>query len=348
MAVYLHDKYADEIQSKFVRESLITGRLSDVYSFSGVKTVKVTTPVTVPMVDYTRSGANRYGTPAEMQDIVQELTLSQDKSFAMTIDKGNNSDQSGVKEAGRMLSLQIAEQAVPTMDKYCFKNLVHKAGKLALNAEALTRETICARITEGTVHMDDAEVPSDNRTLYVPSATYAMLRLSDEFQKCENLLDKSLAKGQVGTYDGMAVVKVPASRWPENVNFLIVHKSAACAPVKLNDTKLHQDPPGISGALLEGRQYYDLFVFGAKCDGVYAELDTAGGAKVTEAPTLSGGTLSSATDGVAIKYTVDGTDPRYSNSAVIGTSVSAASGSTVKAYAYKEGYYPSAVSELEV
>ena len=99
MAINLHEKYAKEIQTKFVRESLIAGRLDNSYSFSGVKTVNITTPITVPMVDYTRSGANRYGTPEEMQDVVQELTLTQDKSFALTIDKGNNEDQNGVNDA---------------------------------------------------------------------------------------------------------------------------------------------------------------------------------------------------------------------------------------------------------
>ena len=96
MAINLHEKYAKKIQTAFVTKSLIAGRLSTEYSFSGVKTVKVSTPQTVPMVDYTRTGANRYGEPVEMQDVVQELTLTQDKSFALTIDKGNNQDQQGI------------------------------------------------------------------------------------------------------------------------------------------------------------------------------------------------------------------------------------------------------------
>ena len=349
MAINLHEKYAKEIQTKFVKESLISGRFSNAYTFSGVKTVNISTPLTVPMVDYTRSGANRYGTPKEMEDVVQEMTLTQDKSFSLTIDKGNNADQNGIKEAGKMLSLQIAEQAVPTMDKYCFAQLAQKAGNIVGNGTAIAKGNICERITKGTTTMDDAEIPSEGRTLYVPSTTYAALRLSDEFQKCDGLLEKSLAKGQVGTYDGMAVVKVPAGRWPANVNFIIAHKSAACAPVKLDDTKLHQDPPGISGSLLEGRQYYDLFVFGAKCDGVYVEVHTGSGAgTICAAPTLASGKLSSTTASATIKYTVDGSDPRYSKTAVIGTAVTAEAGTTVKAYAYKDGAYPSEVAVLTV
>jgi len=345
MAINLHEKYASEIQSKFSRESLIVGRLSDLYSFSGVKTVNITTPITVPMVDYTRTGTNRYGTPQEMQDIVQELTLTQDKSFSMTIDKGNNSDQSGVKEAGKMLALQIAEQAVPTMDKYCFNRLVEQAGKLAINTEEISKENICQRITEGTVYMDNAEVPAEDRTLFVSAEGYAMLRSSEEFCKCDALMEKSLAKGQVGTYDGMAVIKVPASRWPEHTNFIIVHKAAACAPVKLNDTKFHQDQPGISGALLEGRQYYDLFVFGAKCDGVYADVD--GKTKSQTAPPSYSGTTVSSPDAGSITITsIDGSDPRYAKNPLGSNLLNVEMGTVCKAYSIVEGMWPSDVIEF--
>jgi len=147
----------------------------------------------------------------------------------------------------------------------------------------------------------------------------------------------------------MHVVKVPRSRWPENVNFMIVHKRAACAPIKLNDSKYHKDPPGISGSLVEGRMYYDLFVLGAKCDGVYVEVNTASGAgTICEAPEISAsGTITCATGGVTIKYTTDGSDPRYSVSAKIGTEADITEeGTVVKAYACKNGTFPSEVTTV--
>ena len=350
MAINLHDKYAKDIQQKFVRESLIKGSLSNDYSWSGVKTIKVSTPVTVAMSDYTRTGANRYGTPAEMQDIVQELTLTQDKSFAITIDKGNNTDQSGIKSAGKVLAMQIAERAVPTMDTYVFGRLAQLAGNVVANSTALSKTTVCERISEGTLKLDEAEVPVDNRTLFVPSAVYKLLKHSDEFLAVNGLAEDSLAKGQVGLYDNMKVIKVPSSRWPANVNFIIVHKSAATAPVKLNDTRVHLDPPGISGALLEGRQYYDCFVFGVKSNGIYVEADSSSGkGTVCATPAIAAnGAITCATAGVTMKYTVDGTDPRYSSTAAVYTAALTARGVTVRAYAYKDGAYPSAVAEAAI
>lgn len=343
MAITLHDKFARQIDKAFHIDSLIKGRLSNSYSFSGVKTIKVVSPQTVPMGDYTRAGTNRYGTPTEMQDVVQELTLTQDKSFAMTIDKGNNLDQSGLKTAGGMLHLQIMERAVPVMDKYCFEQLAHKAGTIAANPEKLTKDTVLDRIQRATQTMDDAEVPQDNRTLFVSNEVFSLIKKTGIDLKTEHTGEKAFVKGQVGEIDGMKIVKVPASRWVDGLNFLVVYKNSAIAPVKLNDTKMHQDPPGISGNLLEGRQYYDCFVLSAKCMGVYAEVDTSGSAVVLDVPQVTADGAVTPADGATAVYTTDGSDPRYSMSAKTGISIEAESGDTIKVYQYKAGAFPSAV-----
>lgn len=233
------------------------------YSFFGRRTVKISTPLTVPMNDYKPHRANRYGEPEEIQDIVQELTMSQDKSFTATVDKGNNKDQNGIKAAGKMMALQMKERVIPMKDKYTFERLAQLAGRVVGNSAKLAKNTVCERISLGTLQMDDDEVPAEGRTLYVSNSTYLALKHSDEFLGIDELGAKALAKGQVGKYDNMTVIKVPVNRWPKNVNFMIVYKNAATAPSKISETKLHQDPPGLSGNLMEGRFYYDVFVIGA-------------------------------------------------------------------------------------
>ena len=343
MAINLHSKYDKKIQEKFYRESLIAGRLSRDYDWRGVKTVKISTPVTVALNDYTRSGINRYGTPEEMQDVVQELTLTQDKSFAMTIDKGNNADQNYIKEAGKMLALQIREKCVPALDKYVFNALAQQAGNIVAASAALTKSNVTTMIDDAIATMGDAEVPEMDRTLFVSYATLKLMKQAAMFDMhSDKVATEAIVRGKVGEYSNMDVVAVPAGRFPANVNFMIVYKNSAVAPLKLDDTKIHLDPPGISGNLLEGRQYYDCFVFGAKCDGVY--VNVANTATVLTAPTISTAGVITATEGASVKYTVDGSDPRYSSTAAIGTTVSAGSGTVVKAYQYKAGAFPSAVA----
>lgn len=346
MAVNLLTSYSKVIGERFVKQSLTKGRFSKEISFKGIRTAQILCPTTVPVKDYKRSGSNRYGEPQEMQDIIQEMTLSQDKSFSLTIDKGNNMDQGGLKAAGRMLDKQVREQCVPTMDKYMFGKLSKEGGTIVGNSTKLTKSTIVERITLGTSTMDDEEIPDENRTLFITPANYALLRLSPEFIGLEKIGTKSIAKGQIGEFNGMAVIKVPKGRWPANVNFMICHKDAAVECVKISETNLHQDPPGISGNLLEGRYYYDIFVMMEKAAGIYVEVDTSSGAgKVSAAPSIaaSGGAI---TGSGTVWHTTDGSDPRYSKTAVQGKSPAVtAEGTVVKAYQIEDGSFPSPVVE---
>lgn len=50
---------------------------------------------------------------------------------------------------------------------------------------------------------------------------------------------------------------------------MISHPVATVAPTKLEDYKIHQDPPGISGELVEGRIVYDAFVLDNKKMAIY-------------------------------------------------------------------------------
>lgn len=271
MAINLVTKHAKQLMTVYTKASVIGNSLSNEYDFTGAKTVIIHTPTTVPMNNYTRSGTNRYGTPVEMEDTTQELTMSQDKSFALTVDKGNNADQLNMKAAGRMVKLQLAERAVPERDKYVLGQLAANAGGTNSVTSALSKTTICDRISSGTQALDEAEVPEEGRTLWITPEGYKFLKHSEEFMAVERIAGKAIEKGVVGTYDNMTVKKVPASRMPEGVNFIIAHRDAATAPVKLHEINIHKDPPGINGHLMEGREYYDCFVFESRNKGVYVD-----------------------------------------------------------------------------
>ena len=342
-------KFDRDMRKGYIATSLVAPHLTNEYSFTGAKTVKVSAPMTVPMNDYTRSGANRYGTPTELKDAVQELTLSQDKSFALTIDKGNSQDKNDTESfAKEMLSLQIAERAIPEFDRYALNVLAHKAGTIAAGDAPLDKTNIVDRITDGTVYLDDAEVAQNGRTLFVNAAGYKHLKLAEEFVHVDKIANIALTKGVVGKFDNMTVVKVPKGRWPQGVNFIIVQKNCATAPTNIHDAKVHKDPPGISGNLLEGRNYYDCFVIGSRAKGVYAEIDTDAVQMCTTPVISATGVISGGGDGVQYRYTVDGSDPRYSQSAVTGQPSAVENGVTVKAYAFKDGMFDSAVAEKTI
>lgn len=344
MAVNLATKYSSQIAEVFTAGSFVKGKTSTSFDLTGVKTLKVYTPITVPEVDYTREGMGRYGTVTEMQDVVQELKMTQDKAFTLTIDKGNNLDQNMTKKAADMLRLQLNEQSTPAADKYALRRFVTMAGTIATTTSAPTKDNIVELISTGAQVLDDNLVPDGDRYVYVSSEIYKMIRLSPEYTGLEGLGVKAVAKGICGEIAGLSIVRVPKSYMPEGCYFLITHKNAVLMPYKISDAKVHNDPVGVSGALIEGRHYYDAFVLGAKATGVYALV--AAGQQLAE-PTISEAaglvTLTQA-NATEIRYTVDGTDPRYSDSARIYSGSFAAEAEQVKAVAFADTKFPSAVA----
>ncbi len=84
--VHLHEKYSKKLDQAFTLGSVVKGRLNKEEEFVGARTVRISNINTVPLGDYNRGAtANRYGTPTEVGDTVQELTMSQDKSFSAVI-----------------------------------------------------------------------------------------------------------------------------------------------------------------------------------------------------------------------------------------------------------------------
>lgn len=274
--------------------------------------------------------------------------MTQDKSFSGVIDKGNNMDQS-INKAGKFLGVEMSEEVIPAYDKYCFGRLCMLAGKIVGSTDAVSGTNVIKRMSAARKWMLDRKVPLKGRTWYVRSDVFTALVECDQFKNLEKLGTKAVAQGQVGELFGAPVVEVPEDYLSAGVNFILLHKRAATAPEKIHDCKTHIDPPGISGNLVEGRFYYDLFVYGHKADGVYVDVTTGGSVTVLAAPTIAkaGGAITAA-EGATAYYTTDGTDPRYSLTAKAGTAPTGGKGVVVKAYQVKDGAFPSPVATQEL
>lgn len=267
MAVNLASKYSEKIDEKFLRAAVTTPAVNNDYDFVGVKTVNVYSVGSAKLNDYKRTGANRYGTPEELDTTVQEMTLSQDKAFTFTIDRGNYEDAQMVLEAGKALKAQIDGVVVPEMDKYRLGKIVAGAGKTA--TLKLTKSNAYEAFLDGCTELGEQNAPEVGRVAYVSPAYYKLLKLDDSFIKASDLAQEMLIKGQVGMVDGVAIVMVPTSYLPEDVQFVITNAVATVGPVKLAEYKIHEDAPGINGWLVEGRIYYDAFVLNNKKGAIY-------------------------------------------------------------------------------
>lgn len=357
MAVNLAIKYAKQIANEFSIRSVVDGTTNKDYDFQGVRGINIYTPVTQSLNDYQRSGINRYGTPTEMQDALQEMTLGKDRSFSITIDKGNNSEQMDIKSASQMLALEIKEQVVPEMDKYALLKYIDYAGTLALISTAPTKSTIVGYLSDGMVAMSNAKVPSENRYVFIEWSKFGMLRQSPEFIGNDDLGKQALVKGALGMFMGAQVVPVPDDYMKKGTSecyFLIYNMNSVIQPKKIQDYFAKDNPAGINGSLLEGRFIYDAFVLGARANGVYAAVASGTQqAAPTNTYTAESKTMAVASTGAtAIRYTLDGSDPRYSKTALV---ISGASGTvdltsyagttvTFKSVAMDDALFTSAVT----
>ena len=273
--------------------------------------------------------------------------MTQDKGFSITIDRGNDSDQMLTKEAGKMLGIQLSEKVVPLMDKYALDKYFHEAGNIVGADTVPSQDDIVSYIFDAATTMDNKLVPPENRYLYIKATYYNILRQASEFLAVDSLAVKALGKGLVGEIADMKVIKVPDCYFPENTYFLIAYKDAVILPNKIKTARVLKNVPGLDGSLLEGRNYFDAFVLGAKADGVYALVDID---SVCETPAVTKGsttTIESNTLDSKVKYTLDGSDPRYSPTAQVYTAAitNPEAGTMIKAYAYKDGMFASGVVE---
>lgn len=296
--INLADKYSKKIVDKFYTDSVILGKTSKEYAWDGVQSIKVYTINTYAPTDYNRplndtaiTGTHaRYGNTYEVADTYQLMTLTQDKAVSLSVDKGNNTQQMMIKNAGTVMARELREQFVPMFDKY---SLARWSGLLATGMTAvdwasivqknadtsLTKSNIVDAISAGVTAIRNKETDVADAYCYITETNFGKLLASPEFLNIDKLGERNLERGVMGKVRGMQIVPVPDSYLTKgtgynpflskSLNFMIVKKSVVLTPTQIKDAKVHSDPVGISGALLEVRWLYDAFALKTKAEGIY-------------------------------------------------------------------------------
>lgn len=277
MAINLAEKFLPYVDEKFTQESKKSMLTNNDFDWSGAHTVKIYKVSTSAMNDYDRAGTgstnSRYGTVAGLDATTEEFTLKKDRSFTFAIDKLDTDETVSQLKAASALERQIREVVIPEVDSYVYNVMCTNAGTKA-TAKALTKSNIYTEILAGNQVLDDSDVPETGRVLLVTPATYTLMKQCTDITMETDIGNELRLKGVIGMVDGCAVIKVPSSRLPENFGFMLVHPCATVAPTKLEDYKIHEDPPGISGSLVEGRINYDAFVLDNKAKAIYYQETT--------------------------------------------------------------------------
>lgn len=269
------------VDEKFSSESKKALLTNNDFDWTGAHSIKVYKVSTSDMNDYDRAGANtaknwsRFGPVAGLDATTEEMTLKKDRSFTFAIDKLDEDETAGQLQAASALARQLREKVIPEIDTYVYGVMCNGAGNKPA-ATALTAENICGEIFKANTALDNSEVPETGRIIVVTPDIYLLMKQSKDIFLETDVAENMRLHGVIAQLDGAQIIKVPANRLPDKFGFMIAHPVATVAPTKLEDYRVHQDPPGISGDLVEGRICYDAFVLDNKKAAIYYQAVTEG------------------------------------------------------------------------
>lgn len=273
MAIDLVTQYLPYVDELFTTESKKSLLTNQDLSWTGAHTVKVYKVTTAGMNDYGRTGPavgewSRYGQIQGLDATTEEFTLKKDRSFTFAIDKLDKDETGGTLAAASALARQVREVVIPEVDTYVYGVMAAGAGNKPA-AVALTKTNIYEQIITANNTLDNAEVPETGRVIVVTPDVYLLMKQCKDIVMETDIGNDLRLRGVISNLDGAYVIKVPKMRLPTDFGFMIAHPVATVAPTKLEDYKTHQDPPGISGELVEGRICYDAFVLENKAKAIY-------------------------------------------------------------------------------
>ena len=286
MAINLVTTFKPLVDEKFTTASKKSLLTNTDFDWTGAHSIKVYKITTSAMNDYGRTGPaagnwSRYGAVASLDAVTEEMTLKKDRSFTFAIDKLDTDETAQQLQAASALERQLREVVIPEVDSYTYGIMCANAGTVPA-AKALTATNIYVEILAGSEALDNAEVPETGRVLVVTPATYALMKKCKDITMETDVGNELRLKGVIGMLDGMSVQKIPGNRLPAGFGFMIAHPCATVAPTKLEDYTIHDNPPGISGALVEGRICYDAFVLDNKAQAIYYQAQPSTGEDTKE------------------------------------------------------------------
>jgi hypothetical protein len=257
---------------------------ANMYKFDNIdeKTVYIKTITAEGLADYNRSTGYDDG---DLTIAWAAHTFSKDRGKRFLLD---TQDQ---KEAYTQMAEVGAEfQRVyvsPEIDASRFEKMCSLAGTTATPA-TLTYDTVIAAIRTAIKTLDDAQVPKENRVLFVSSETEQNMEDSGEFIKTINVTQNNgVIDTSIKVFNNMPVVPVSADRFYTDfdfgstgftvaaggkvLNFVIAYKPAALAIVKYKTSNIIDAAANqtADGYILKYRIYHDCFVPANKVNGIY-------------------------------------------------------------------------------
>lgn len=240
--------------------------------------------------DYSR--ANGF-VPGDVTLTWETHALTQDRGRSFQIDNMDNMETIDTA-FGQLAGEFIRTKVVAEIDAYRIAKLASKAGTIATPA-TLTASTAAAAVDEAIAAMNEAEVPEEDRVLFVTPQVYKFISQSADFIKNLNGAAGTGLDNRFSSYNGIPVSVIPQTRMytkltmltgatgqeaggytkdgttGKDINFILVHKPSVLGVTKhiaprIFTPETNQDADAYK---FQYRIYHDLFVPDNKTKGIY-------------------------------------------------------------------------------
>lgn len=283
-------KAAKKLVEAYYLDSYTEGVFSNKYDWDGVATIRLRSLPSVPLNQYVwdKVDGSRFGPLVEQGDKAQPLTMTQDYSYNIAIDKRNNTGTLMEKAAGTIAKNQVREQLIPQTDKYRLQALsvgngvtgfgTAAVGGIIETGVALTKSNAIEKILRSNAAMNNKRVPKRNRVLFIKETESINIKLADQVvgsqATIQDVAKRVIKSGELGMIAGLHIVEVPDDDMPEGVVYMIVAKDAAVAPTKIRTMRTLTTHPDVDGPVAQGRFFYDCFVIQEHANGVLVAKST--------------------------------------------------------------------------
>lgn len=289
-SIELAENYAPILDEKYKKEAITADlEVNDTMTqnFNDAGTVEIMNIEVDGLGDYDRTT----GFPAGDVDVTWEpYTIDNDRGKKFSVDSMDNEeakDMVFVSAVGQFMKQSV----IPEVDATRFAKLA-SSGSTTLLENLATGDAVLAAIDVAILAMDDAEVPEEERVLYLSNTAFSLLKNADKLTRnIEVGTNTGVVNRVVWDLDGLPIMKVPVGRFNTivtlgtngftltgtDINFQLVHKPAVKAITRhvaprVFPAAVNQDA---DADMYQYRIYHDLIVPTEKTDGVYTSAKTA-------------------------------------------------------------------------
>jgi len=242
------------------------------------------------------SGLGNYDRNTGFKDGSVDVTWT---SYSFDMDRGT---QFNIDEADNMETVEVAfssasgefirTEVAPEVDAYRFSAITGQADATQVVPETLDSTTVIDAIDTAIEALDEAEVPEEDRILYVNPSIYRLLKQANLIERSYDVqAGNGNVERTIAMFEGMKLVKVAKSRFNtdvtildidgtndggyetagQNINFMIVHKKAVLPVVKLDGLRVFSPEENQDARQwkFDYRIYHTLVVPTNKTKGVY-------------------------------------------------------------------------------